>query len=97
MATIDMKHPHRTSFEDAKARAKVLLDSFAAKRPELIKTMTWNGDGSRADATGRGFSGHFRVTPEAVEVAIDLALLARPFRSRVEASLTRQLTEEFGP
>ncbi len=96
MASIDIRHPHGTNRQDASARTKALLDDFAAKRPEIFKEIDWSADGTRANAKGPGFKGEFTVTDSDVVVAIDLGLLARAFKGKIEEGLTRRLQNEFG-
>ena len=96
MATIDIRHTHKTDLDDAKARTKGLLDDFAAKRSDIVKSVSWTPDGRTATAKGKGFSGTFQVTDRELVVAIDLKLLARPFKGQVEDALKRHIEETFG-
>ncbi|MEZ4265655.1 MAG: polyhydroxyalkanoic acid system family protein [Myxococcota bacterium] len=95
MATIDIRHPHGTDPDDAAARTRALVEEFAAKRAELVKDISWSRGGRRADMTGKGFKGSFDVTDREVVIAIDLALLARPLKGRIESTLNEKLQQEF--
>lgn len=95
MATIDIRHPHGTDPADAARRTRALVEEFAAKRAELVKNIKWAPGDRRAEMTGKGFSGSFDVTDREVIVAIDLALLARPLKGRIESTLGEKLREEF--
>lgn len=95
MATIDIRHPHGTDPDDAAKRTRSLVEEFAAKRPELVKELTWSRGGQRADMTGKGFKGSFEVDAREVVIAIDLALLARPLKGRIESTLNEKLSQEF--
>ncbi len=95
MATIDIRYPHGTDPDDAAARTRVLVEEFTSRRAELIKETTWSRGGRRADISGKGFKGSFDVTDREVVVAIDLALLARPLKGRIESTLNEKLQKEF--
>ncbi len=95
MATIDIRHAHKTSLDDARAHTRKLLALFAEEKKELIKSIEWVDDSS-AVAHGRGFEGRFRITDKDLVVAIDLSLLTRPFKGKVETRLMQRITAEFG-
>ena len=95
MATIDIRYPHKTTQDDARARTRTLLAAFAEEKRELIKSIEWVDDNS-AIAHGRGFEGRFRITDQELVVAIDLSLLTRPFKGKVETRLMQRITAEFG-
>lgn len=95
MATIDIRYPHKTTLDDARARTRKLLGAFAEEKRELIKSIEWVDDSS-AVAHGRGFEGRFRITDKELVVAIDLNLLTRAFKGKVETRLMQRITAEFG-
>lgn len=95
MATIDFSYPHKTTKDDAAARTKALLKDFAEEKKELIKSIEW-ADAFSAIANGRGFKGTFTVTDTEVVAAIDLALITRPFKAKVEERLKQRVAKEFG-
>jgi hypothetical protein len=95
MATINIRHPHKTTVDDARARTRHLLALFAEEKKELIKSIEWVTDSS-AIAHGRGFEGRFSITERDLVVAIDLSLLTRPFKGKVESRLMQRITAEFG-
>lgn len=95
MATIDIRHPHKTTLADAQARTKKLLAAFAEEKRELIKSIEWLDDKS-AVAHGRGFEGRFKITEQDLVVAIDLSLITRPFKGKVETRLMQRIVAEFG-
>ena len=96
MATISLEYPHGTERSDAATKTRSLLEAFKAERPELVKTISWSPDGMQGQAKGRGFSGSFDVTPSHVNIAIDLSLLLRPLKGRVESNLVERLKANFG-
>lgn len=95
MATIEIRHPHKTDQSDACVRTRRMLAAFFEEKRELVKSIEWVDD-SRAVAHGRGFEGKFRVTPTEVVVDIDLSFLTRPFKGKVETRLMQRLVAEFG-
>ena len=96
MATISLEYPHGVERAEAATKTRSLLEAFKAERPELIKTISWSPDGLKGEAKGRGFSGSFKVTDSHVNIAIDLSLLLRPLKGRVESSLVERLKANFG-
>lgn len=96
MASIEICHPHKTARDDAAKRTRKLLDDFAAKRGHLFKDMRWAADGTHADIIGKGFTGHVKIDDAHVTITLTLKLVARPFKGKVESSLDRRLTAEFG-
>ena len=96
MATIDIRHAHGTDFADASERGRTLIEKFAAKRSDIVKEVNWSSDGASATVLGRGFKGDFKVTDSEIRIAIDLKLLARPFKAQIEESLWRRVRSTFG-
>lgn len=95
MATIEIRHPHRTNASDASLRTRKLLAAFAEEKREFVKSIEWL-DEERAVAHGRGFEGKFRITDSEIVVDIDLSFLTRPFKGKVESRLMQRLVAEFG-
>jgi hypothetical protein len=94
MATIDISWRHGTTLDEARDKTRDLVEAVRIERPNLVRDVRWDGDGARA--TGKGFDGRFRVSATHVTIAVDLALLARPFKSKVEHTLRDRLTAAFG-
>ncbi len=95
MATITFRQTHGTDRADAAGRTRALLERFATKRSDIVKDIRWAPDGQSARITGKGFKGSFEVSDSDVAVNLELGLLARPFKGRVEDSLRRRLAQEF--
>lgn len=95
MATIDIRHPHKTTLDDARVRTRRLLEAFAEEKKEFIKSLEWLDDTS-AVAHGRGFEGRFKLNERDLLVEIDLTFLMRPFKSKVETRLIQRIVAEFG-
>jgi hypothetical protein len=96
VATIDIRHAHGTDFDDATEKGRTLIEKFAAKRSDLVKEVRWSADGASATVLGRGFQGDFKVTDSEIRIAINLKLLARPFKAQIEESLWRRVRSAFG-
>ena len=90
MATIELKHPHTLEISEATARAKGLVDEFADK---LKASVQW--DGPSATFKGAGFSGSATVTDQALQVDVDLSLVMRPLRSKIESQLRSAVEKRF--
>ena len=95
MARIDIRHSHGMSKDDAIERTRDMLSRFAERKPELVTSVTWSADGTSAQLSGPAFKGEFRVTDSDVVVDVKLALLARPFKGKVQESLERNLIRAF--
>jgi len=95
MARIDIRHSHGMSKDEAVERTKDMVNRFAERKPELVTSVTWASDGTSAQLSGPAFKGEFRVTESDVVVDVKLALLARPFKGKVQESLERNLKRAF--
>jgi hypothetical protein len=95
MATIEIRYPHGTTLEDASRRARLLMQQFVADRAELVKELRWPEGATSGVMDGRGFDGKFSVTASEVRLDIDLSLLTRPFKAKVESRLLEKLAAEF--
>lgn len=97
MPTIEIKRQHGVELAEAKVRIRGLVEEFLGEYPALVSGVDWAPDGSSAAATGKGFSARFDVDAKSLRAAIDLSMLLRPMKGRVEASLVRRLDKAFGP
>jgi|GEM_PF-1946757 len=97
MATIEIRYPHNTTQADASARARVLLTQFAKDRSEFVKELVWPEGKDEGRMEGRGFDGKFSVNAKEVRIDIDLNLLTRAFKAKIETRLTDKLAAEFTP
>ena len=95
MATIDIRKAHGTNTNEAATKMRSMLERFVEKRSDLIKDVNWATNGQRADIKGKGFKGSFAVDASNVTIAIDLSLVARAFKGRIEDELTRRLNDTF--
>lgn len=90
MSTIRVERTHSLSVEEALQRARDLVNEFASK---LKADVTWNGP--QASFKGTGFSGSAKVTGSQVAVDVDLNLVLRAMRSKIETRLEKALSEKF--
>lgn len=95
MPTIVVHRKHAVDIDTAKQRVRNIVENVVSEYPKLGLKVTWNPDGSSATATGKGFVGQFHVDGSAISVKAELSLIATPFRSRVESTLTHKLDAAF--
>ncbi|NUN16483.1 MAG: polyhydroxyalkanoic acid system family protein, partial [Myxococcales bacterium] len=72
-----------------------IVENVVSEYPKLGLKAAWSPDGAAATATGKGFTGQFRVDASTISVRAELSLIALPFRARVESTLTKKLDEAF--
>ena len=96
MADISIAHKHGLTLDEAKTKTESIVDDVLADFPSLIDKINWNGDKTRADLKGKGFSGLFAVTDEAMKIDIDLKFFAKPFKSKVEEKIQNRIEKYFG-
>ena len=91
MNPIVVRHEHR--LDDATARR--MAETIAGRmRREFGGTFDWDGDTLRFRRTGA--SGHVDLGVSEITVHVDLGLLLRPFRSRIEREIHAYLDEHLG-
>jgi hypothetical protein len=95
MATIEIRYPHGTTLDDAAARARKLMQQFTTERAELVKELRWPEGAVQGTMEGRGFDGKFKVTATEVHLDVDMSMLTRPFKGKVESRLLEKLAAEF--
>jgi hypothetical protein len=95
MATIEIRFTHGTTLDDASKRARLLMQQFVQDRAELVKELRWPEGATTGSMDGRGFDGKFSVNAAEVRIDIDLSLLTRPFKAKVESRLLEKLAAEF--
>ncbi len=95
MATILVEKNHSLGLEEAKVRAKDLLDKFHDKLSHMISDVSWNADGTRGTAKGKLFSAEFAVTDVKVMVKIELGLMASAMKGTIEKSVRESVERKF--
>jgi putative polyhydroxyalkanoate system protein len=91
MATIEVRRSHCLSNEEARKRAEELARSLEEK---LALTWKWEGDRLVFHAPhgpAKGTQGSVEVGKSEVAVKIDLPLLLRVVKSKVEAKVAEKL------
>jgi putative polyhydroxyalkanoate system protein len=91
MATIEVRRPHSLSNEEARKRAEELAQSLQEK---LGLTWKWEGDRlvfHAPSGPAKGTQGSVEVGKNDVSVKIDLPLLLRVLKSKVEAKVIEKL------
>lgn len=90
MATISVQHSHTLGRDEAIKRAEAMLQDF---HDRLKVDVSWNGP--TASFKGTGFSGTARVTDTQIAFDMDLGLLLRPMKSKIEGRVDKILREKF--
>ena len=85
MATIDISKSHTLGKETAKTRASGLLDKL--KESYGIKG-TWAGDVFKIE---KPVTGNCTVTDTAVRIELDLPMMMRPMKGKIEERVNSEL------
>ena len=95
MADIEFVYAHNTELEEAKAGIKELVDDFLKSKGSLVKKADWNGDGTRCDFEGKGFSGFFEVDQRQVRLELSLGFLLKGLKGRIRSDLESKIKARF--
>lgn len=93
MATIDLKKQHSLTLDAAKQKAEEIAKSMADK---LGMNWEWSGDTIHFDASSgvaKGTKGLVAVTSKDIHVSIDLPLMLRVMKGKVEEKLQEKLSQ----
>ena len=91
MAKIDIRRPHGTTIENARA----VVEKVAARMNEKFGTEgQWHGD--TMSFSRSGVKGDIEVTATDVHVTAELGMLLSPLRGTIEDEIRRKLDEQFG-
>lgn len=96
MSDISISHEHGLSLDEAKAKTEQIVSAVQDEFPNLIDSIKWNGDKTRANLKGKGFSGVFNVDDSKMSIDVDLKLFARPFKGKVQAKIEDRIDKYFG-
>jgi putative polyhydroxyalkanoate system protein len=93
MATIDVRRPHSLPKEEARKRA----EDFAKSMQEKL-SLEWHWQAERIvfeapRGIAKGTKGTVEVTDEHVRVQIDLPLLLRALKGKVESKVNEKLQQ----
>ena len=96
MADISVRHNHGMSLDEAKSKVEEIVDDVRDDFSSLVNDIDWNADRTKADVSGKGFSGQFQVTDSEVSIDIKLKLFAKPFKGKVEERIQSRMDDYFG-
>lgn len=96
MADIDLRQAHHTDLEKAKSVIEKIVTKVQTDYPSLVSSIDWNSDQTQATVKGKGFKGEFTVDETEVAIAIDLNMLTRPFKGKVQEKIAEQIKSNFG-
>lgn len=95
MADIDLSHPHGMTLDEAKTKVEQIVNDVHTEFPSLVDSVSWNADKTEAQVKGKAFSGSFGVDATNVTIAINLKLMARPFKGKVEGKIQDRIGRYF--
>jgi putative polyhydroxyalkanoate system protein len=90
MATINVSHNHTLGQDEAKRRIETLLSELGHK---VKADINWSGP--NASFKGTGFSGTAQVLDDKIHFELDLNMLLRPMKGKIEARVEKILSERF--
>ncbi len=88
MATIDIRRPHAIGKDRARSAAETVAQRLEQK---LQIRYHWDGDDLKFERSGA--SGCIHVTDQEVRVLVDLGLMLRPMKGKVEQKVHQYLDE----
>ena len=91
MATIDVRRAHTIGKDKARAAAESVAERL---RDKIQISYQWAGDDLRFERTGA--RGAIHVTDREVHVEIDLSLVLRPMKGKIEGKVHKYLDEALG-
>ncbi len=90
MPSIDIRHPHCQSHDDARAA----VEHVAEKIQERFSIdCAWNGDALEFNRSG--VEGEIRLLPSEVHVVMHLGFMLSMLRGPIESEIRRYLEREF--
>jgi putative polyhydroxyalkanoate system protein len=90
MATISVEHAHTLGQDEALKRAHEVIQEFGER---LKAEIEWTG--TNATFKGTGFTGTAQVLPQNIAISVDLSMLLRPLKGKIESRLEKALEERF--
>lgn len=95
MADISVRKSHGLSLAEAQAKIDQVVDDIQNEFPNLVNSVDWNGEKTKAKVKGKGFSGDFKVDDDEVGIDIDLSLFAKPLKAKVEKKIQERIEQYF--
>lgn len=88
MSQIEIKKQHSLGKAGARKTAQKIADSLSR---EYNATCKWSGDDLSFNATG--VKGKLHVSEDDVAINVNLGLMLRPLKSKIESSIVAQLDD----
>jgi len=96
MGDIHVERAHTLGLDEAKTRARDLLEKFNQKLSHLISDTGWNAEGTHGTASGKMFTANFVVDENTVSVDIALkGIAAKVMKGQIEKTMKEQLDRKF--
>ncbi|SFR59843.1 putative polyhydroxyalkanoic acid system protein [Marinobacter daqiaonensis] len=91
MSTIDIHRTHSLDHDHAREAAETLAQDLSRK---FDVDYEWDGDILRFRRSG--VKGHLDITPSDLHVRLELGMMLRPFKGRIEDEIHSQLDKIIG-
>ncbi len=91
MSSIDVHRSHSLDQAHAREAAESLARDLSEKFDVDYK---WDGDIMRFQRSGA--NGHLDITPDDLHVHLELGMILRPFKGRIEQEINSQLDKIIG-
>lgn len=88
MSVIDVHRPHALDREHAREVAETLAKDLSQQFD-----MNYRWDGDVMEFKRSGVKGHLNISPSDLHVHLELGMLLRPFKSRIEQEIHSQLDQ----
>lgn len=91
MSSIDVRRNHSLDHAHAREAAESLAQDLSQK---FDVNYEWDGDMLRFHRSG--VKGHLDITPDELHVHLELGMMLRPFKGRIEEEIHSQLDSIIG-
>ena len=88
MSVIDVRRPHTLEKEHARQAAETLARDLSS---QFDVHYQWEGDQLKFKRSG--VKGHLNITPTELHIRLELGMMLRPFKSRIEQEIHSQLDQ----
>ena len=88
MSVIDVHRPHTLDKEHARQAAETLAKDLSS---QFDVHYQWEGDHLKFKRSG--VKGHLNITPKDLHIHLELGMMLRPFKSRIEQEIHSQLDQ----
>ena len=90
MSTIHVEHRHTLGPDEARRRAEEVISEIGDR---INADINW--EGSTASFKGTGFSGKAHLSDSSIALDVDLSLILRPLKGKIEERIGRWLDKRF--